>query len=76
MKTKTIAMTLALCFMTVTLCFASPHIGTWVLNEAKSKFPPMSGKNTKVVYEAMDDAIAQLESFSPVCSDSAVTLAE
>jgi hypothetical protein len=57
MKTKTIAMTLALCFMTATLCFASPQIGTWVLNEAKSKFPPNSPKNTKVVYEAMGDKV-------------------
>jgi hypothetical protein len=57
MKTKTIAMTLALCFMTVTFCFASPQIGTWTLNEAKSKFPPNSPKNTKVVYEVVGDKV-------------------
>jgi hypothetical protein len=57
MKTKTIAMTLALCFMTVTFCFASPQFGTWTLNEAKSKFPPKSSKNTKVVYEMVGDKV-------------------
>jgi hypothetical protein len=56
-KTKTIVSTLALLFMTVTFCFASPHMGTWTLNEAKSKFPPMSTKNNKVVYEAMGDKV-------------------
>ena len=55
MKTKTIAVTLALCFMTVTFCFASPQMGTWVLNEAKSKIPAGAPKNTKAVYEAMGD---------------------
>jgi hypothetical protein len=43
--------------MTVTFCFASPQMGTWTLNEAKSKFPPNSSKNTKVVYEAMGDKV-------------------
>ena len=31
---------------------ADPLIGTWKLNEAKSKFTPGTGKNTRVVYEA------------------------
>jgi hypothetical protein len=58
MKTKTIVSTLALCFVAGTLCFASnPNMGTWTLNEAKSKFPPNSPKNTKVVYEAMGDKV-------------------
>jgi len=30
---------------------ADPLIGTWKLNEAKSKFTPGTGKNTRVVYE-------------------------
>jgi hypothetical protein len=31
---------------------ASPFLGTWKLNEAKSKFSPGSGKNTTVTYTA------------------------
>ena len=31
---------------------ADPLVGTWKLNEAKSKFTPGTGKNTRVVYEA------------------------
>ena len=30
---------------------ADPLVGTWKLNEAKSKFTPGTGKNTRVVYE-------------------------
>ena len=50
MKTKTSLLTLALCFAAGTICFASPQMGTWKLNEAKSKFAPGTGKNTMVVY--------------------------
>jgi hypothetical protein len=54
MKTKTSLLTLALCLAAGTICFASPMMGTWKLNEAKSKITPGSGKNTTVVYnEAM-----------------------
>jgi hypothetical protein len=36
--------------------FASDvNLGTWKLNEAKSKFPPGASKNTTVVYEAAGD---------------------
>ena len=56
MTKRTIALTIALCFA-VTLCFASPQMGTWKLNEAKSKFPPKSSKNTTVVYEAAGDSV-------------------
>jgi hypothetical protein len=31
---------------------ASPHMGTWKFNEAKSKIPAGMGKNTTVVYAA------------------------
>jgi hypothetical protein len=57
MKTKTIVMTLALCFIAVTAAFASPNMGTWKLNEAKSKFAPGASKNLTVVYEAAGDNI-------------------
>lgn len=52
MKTKTSLLTLTLCFTTGTLCFAaSPVMGTWKLNESKSKFAPGTGKNHMVVYK-------------------------
>jgi hypothetical protein len=57
MKLRTIAMTIAVCFAALTLCFASPVMGTWKLNESKSKIPAGAGKNTTVVYEAAGDSI-------------------
>ena len=58
MKTRTIVVTLALCFGAGTLCFASdPQMGTWKLNEAKSKIAPGQPKNSTVVYEAADDKV-------------------
>jgi hypothetical protein len=53
MKTRIIGLTLAFCFLGAAMCFAAdPQIGTWKLNEAKSKFAPGTGKNTMVVYKA------------------------
>ena len=44
---------MAFCFLATAACLAAdPLIGTWKLNEAKSKFTPGTGKNTRVVYEA------------------------
>jgi hypothetical protein len=34
---------------------ANPHMGTWKLNEAKSKIAPGMGKNITVVYAEMKD---------------------
>jgi hypothetical protein len=34
---------------------ANPHMGTWKLNEAKSKIAPGMGKNTTVVYTEQKD---------------------
>lgn len=52
MKTRTIIVTFAMCFVGLTLCFAEDaNMGTWKLNEAKSTFRPGSPKNTTVVYE-------------------------
>jgi hypothetical protein len=54
MKVKTLALTLALCFAGAAVSLAqSPQMGTWKLNEAKSKIPTGYQKNTTVVY-AMD----------------------
>ena len=53
MKTKTIALTLAISFLAGAVCFAAadPQMGTWKLNEAKSKVTPGMGKITMVVYK-------------------------
>jgi hypothetical protein len=36
---------------------ADPHIGTWKLNEAKSKLSPGAPKNHTVIYEAAGDQV-------------------
>jgi hypothetical protein len=56
MKTRSILLTLALCFVAA-LSFANPNMGTWKLNEAKSKIPAGAPKNTMVVYEAAGDNV-------------------
>jgi hypothetical protein len=56
MKTRTVFLALAFCLFTAALSFASdPSIGTWKLNEAKSKIPAGAGKNVTVVYTADGD---------------------
>ncbi len=56
MKSRTLLVTLTLCLTAAANCFAaSPHMGTWKLNEAKSKMPSGMGKNTTVVYTAKGD---------------------
>lgn len=58
MKARTVAMTLVLCLAGVVLCTAQDaNIGTWKLNEAKSKISPGAPKNTTVVYEAAGDNV-------------------
>ncbi len=58
MNRKTIPLALALCFVGVTAGFAAdPNMGTWKLNEAKSKFSPGAAKNQTVVYEAAGDNV-------------------
>ena len=58
MKVKVIVFTLAIFFAAAVVCSAdSPHMGTWKLNEAKSKFSPGATKNNTVVYEAAGDQI-------------------
>ena len=57
-KTRIAVMALALSFMAAGACFAAnPQIGTWKLNEAKSKPVPGMGKNTSVVYTEEKDKI-------------------
>ena len=58
MRTKTVGLTLALCVSAVALGFAEdPEMGTWKLNEAKSKIAPSMPKNHTVVYEAAGDSV-------------------
>jgi hypothetical protein len=45
-------------FVGLTVCFAAnPSLGTWKLNEAKSKLSPGLPKNLTVVYAAAGDSI-------------------
>ncbi len=45
-------------FIAGAVCFASDvQVGTWKLNEAKSKFAPESSKNLTVVYEVAGDSV-------------------
>jgi hypothetical protein len=57
MKVRTIALTLMLCLLGLSAAFAAENLnmGTWKLNEAKSKIPAGVGKNTTVVYSAAGD---------------------
>jgi len=58
MKGRVILLTLAVLFASATVCLAQgPHMGTWKLNEAKSRFIPGAPKNHTVVYEAAGDEI-------------------
>ena len=55
MKAKTIALTISLVFVSVAFGFQdNPNMGTWKLNEAKSKFAGKA-RNHTVVYEAAGD---------------------
>jgi hypothetical protein len=59
MKTRRIEITLALWFVAGAVSFAQmiPQIGTWKLNEAKSKLTPGMAKNHTVIYEAAGDSV-------------------
>jgi hypothetical protein len=58
MKPRTIVVVVLMCLFTLTLCFAeSPMMGTWKLNEAKSKYGPGVPRGVTVVYEASGDSI-------------------
>lgn len=59
MKARTRALTVVLCFLAGAACFASDAqmMGTWKLNESKSKIAAGSPKNNTVAYEAAGDSI-------------------
>jgi hypothetical protein len=54
MKIKTLGLTIILCFLAGTICFAAdPQMGTWRLNESKSKLGRGTGKNSTVTYKSI-----------------------
>jgi hypothetical protein len=58
MKARTIVLTLVACLVGLTVSFAQDaQMGTWKLNEAKSKLAPGPAKNNTVVYEAAGDKV-------------------
>ena len=57
MKTKSIVMILMFCFIGAVCLAANANMGTWKLNETKSKLSPAVGKNTMVVYVAEGDNV-------------------
>jgi hypothetical protein len=58
MKIRIILVALVLCFVGAATCFADdPQIGTWKLNEAKSKITSGVPKNHTVIYEASGDNV-------------------
>ena len=62
MKTKSILLALAFSLAIAAFSLAGPDawIGTWKLNEAKSKFSPGAVKNTKVVYSLQEKDMIQI----------------
>jgi hypothetical protein len=59
MKIRTCALTFVLCLLAAAVSFAAddPQLGTWKLNETKSKLTPGLPHNNTVVYEAAGDSI-------------------
>jgi hypothetical protein len=58
MKTRSILLAMVVCLVAVSLGFAqNPNMGTWKLNEAKSKIPAGMMKNTTVTYAAAGDSV-------------------
>ena len=59
MKTRTIALAVVTLFAAVAACYAADDafMGTWKLNEAKSKVPAGSGRITTAVYAMVGDNV-------------------
>jgi hypothetical protein len=58
MKIRTILFSAVAVFAVVAVCFAADvNMGTWKLNEAKSKTNPGASKNTMVVIAAAGDSV-------------------
>jgi hypothetical protein len=59
LKIRTVVLTYLMLFVGLTMCFAAanPSLGSWKLNEAKSKLVAGMPKNITVVYTAAGDSI-------------------
>jgi hypothetical protein len=58
MRTRSVVVTFVLCLLAFTFSFAQNlSMGTWKLNEPKSRIPAGVGKNATVVYSAADNEI-------------------
>ena len=59
MKLRTSILTFALCLIAAAVCFAAgdAQLGTWKLNESKSKIASGTPKNGTVTYEAAGDSV-------------------
>ena len=58
MKTRSTVLTLIVLFVGLVMCFAAnASLGTWKLNQAKSKLSPGLPKNLTVTYEAVGNDI-------------------
>ena len=58
MKPRSVVLTALWCVLALAVSFAQdPNIGTWKLNEGKSKIAPGMMKNNTVVYTAEGDSI-------------------
>jgi len=58
MHRRTTVLLLVILCVGATMCFAAdPNLGTWKLNEAKSKIPAGATKNVTVTYEAAGDSV-------------------
>lgn len=57
MNIKLVTLTVSLLAASVSFVAADPHMGTWKLNESKSKLMPGGGKNTTVIYSQEEDKI-------------------
>lgn len=58
MKIRSTLLLIAVCVLSATMCFAAdPNLGTWKLNEAKSKIDAGVPKNLTVIYEAAGDGV-------------------
>jgi hypothetical protein len=58
MKTRVMAVSLVLCFAGAALCLAQEaNLGSWKLDEAKSKLSAGAPKSTMVTYETAGDSV-------------------
>ena len=57
MKARMTPLAVAVSLFAATAYAADPNLGSWKLDEARSKIPAGTGKNTSVVYEPAGDSM-------------------